>query len=108
MSYADFAQAWSVVLVAIYTALVVITLIRASLPVSRTEVIRVHARYIEGPAVTMLLIVAVILWVSASSFDHEQWDLILRYVGAAIRGVLMALGGWLIAYYWTTRRTWLP
>lgn len=111
MSYADFASAFSVMVVAQYVALVGISIKRARFrdprAYVRTESVASHARLVEGPVATILLIAA--LWTTLAAFNigRDSYALIAALFVAFMRGVLGMLGIWLLALYWKQRRTWL-
>lgn len=110
MSYADFASAFSVMVVAQYLGLVVVTVKRARFrdprAYVRTESVAAHARFIEGPIVTLLLIAALGTAAAAFNIGQDSYARIAGLFVAFTRGLLFMLGWWLWAWFWRQRRTW--
>ena len=106
MSYPEIALSLNIAGLVIYTALEIIILRRAFLSRPETRTVVQHARLIEGPAVTLLLIVQVGLFVSAVNLARPEYVDIVRLTLAFVRSVLVLGGFWLLLAYWAVRRTW--
>ncbi len=109
-SYQDFAGGLSVGLVVLYTALVLIAARRALYSgrrlVSEREIVAAHSRHVEGPALTMLLVLAVFTLVSAVNLDDPNYEMVIRLAVSFVRGTLFVGGLYIGAWYMTVRDTW--
>ena len=107
--YADFARVLSIVVVVLYLALVYIAARRAQYrgrSVRRTELVTVHARKVEGPVLTVLLLAAIGVAFAAAFIGQVEYARVAGLAVAGIRGALLILGLWLAAWYWQVRETW--
>lgn len=111
MSYALFAQVWSVVVLVLWVALLSIAVRRASFRdrngVHRMETVATHARYFEGPIVSFGLAMALITAVAATLIGTDDYARFVAIAIAFARGFLLPLGIGLLAWYWRERSTWL-
>ena len=107
MSYQEFAAGLSVVGVALYSLLVGIAFRRARFGRPH-ESVSDHARRVEGPLVTILLVVALGLLVSALVLNNPTYAETVRYVFGAIRGFMILAGVFVLWSYWQVRETWWP
>jgi len=110
LDYDVFANVLSVVDIVLCLSLVVIAFRRTRFHDRRKIVRQIdvasNARHLEGPVVTLLLIVAIITGATALFRDSEEYIVVLRAAVQAIRGILLAVGC-LIGYgYWLQRVTW--
>lgn len=112
MSYADFARLLSVVIVLMYSVLVIIAARRAKYrdrrSSTRTELVTVHARKVEGPTLTVLLLAAIGVAIAAAFIGEPDYARAAGLTIAGLRGALFVLGLWLLAWYWQQRDTWAP
>lgn len=110
LRYQDFAILLSGLVLLQYTALLVIALRRSHFRDRRrrprTESVAAHARFIEGPVITVLLLCAVGVFLAAVVIGSPNYTLVAGLVVASIRGGLFCLGLWLLAFYWYQRPTW--
>lgn len=114
ISYQDFAVTLSIVVVVQYLLLLIIAARRAGfderqaakLPTPAT-IIKVHARFVEGPVVTVLFLVAILVGVPSLVIGSADYAAVAGLAVASIRGGLFFLGWWLLAWYWRERQTWM-
>jgi len=108
MTYQEMSTVLSLAGVAIYLGLGAIALRRARLGHrdTRMESVADHARRIEGPFATVLLIVAVGLLFSALNLNSPDYADRVKYVFGFIRGIMVAGGLWVLLAQWQVRETW--
>lgn len=109
MTYQAFASTLSLFGVALYAVLVAIAARRAHLGRAYAEVepIVLHARRVEGPLLTALLIVALGMLVSASLLGSPAYAELVKLTLSLVRGFLIVTGLYVAGWYWTVRETWL-
>ena len=108
IEYQVFATALSVALVILYAALAAIALRRARRGHGGSELIAIHARRVESPLFTALLLTAIALTLSALFIRNTvDGQALLRLALAFVRGVLLAGGTVVLVWYWQVRSTWL-
>ena len=106
IEYATFATALSALLIVLYAALAGFAFRRARRGHGEMELIAVHARRVEGPVFSALLIAAILLMASAVGIGATDSASISRVALGATRGVLLVVGVNLLGWYWTVRETW--
>lgn len=110
-TYDIFADILSVAVVLEYLALVLIAIRRSSFRdrrrSARANDITVHARMIEGPMLTILFIVAVVLLGTRIAIAWTDYYTVLRIGASLLRGALFIGGLWALGAYWQVRETWL-
>jgi hypothetical protein len=111
VTYPAFATLISAVLLIEYVTLVGIAWRRAHFRDNRyasiAELVTAHARRVEGPLLTVCLVVALALFVSALSLFWPEYGETARALGlAAVRGALLVGGLYLLGWYWQVRETW--
>lgn len=110
LAYAEFAALLSVVDVALYLVLLTIAFRRAAFrdrrAIARTETIAIHARFVEGPVITVLALIAIATAILAVNIGQADYAKFAGWFVAAVRGGLFFFGLWLAGWYWKVRATW--
>lgn len=116
VSYSAFAITLSAVVVVQYLALLIIALRRAGFDERQAEraklpnpiaIVKTHARFVEGPVVTVLFLVAILVGVPSLLIGSADYSAVAGLAIASIRGGLFFLGWWLLGWYWRERQTWM-
>ena len=106
MDYGTFSLAVSLVDVVLYAALMVIA-------GRREHWLRRHPEHVrtllltQSPALIVLFSVSVLLLVTSLTIGHSDYAEAMRLAAAAMRGIILAFGLWLVGWYVTVRETWL-
>lgn len=110
VSYSDFAVTLSAVVMVQYLVLLLIALRRAGFndrrAYVRQESVAAHARFVEGPVITVGLFFALFTAAAAIVIGRPEYARIAGLAVASIRGGLFVLGCWLLLWYWHQRATW--
>ena len=110
MSYRDFAVVLSAVVVVQYLVLVAFAIKRSRFRDRRVqfqESVAAHARSIEGPTWTVLLLAGLGTGIAAALIQTQAYALFAALLVASLRGALFFLGWWALGWYWRQRATWL-
>lgn len=85
----------------------VLLLIAARRAASRGRAdVSIHARFIEGPLVTVGLLLGLFTLVSALNLNNPEYQDILVLTMAAVRGAVLAAGLYMLGFFWVVRDTW--
>lgn len=110
VSYGDFAVTLSVVVIIQYLVLLGVAIRRARFrdrrAFVRQESVALHARMIEGPAITVGFFFALFTAAAAIVIGQPEYARIAGLAVASIRGGLFVLGWWWLLWYWHQRATW--
>ena len=98
IDYATFSFAISALLVLLYGLLTVIAL--------RWKRVFDRPVAIVGPVVTVLFAISILLFISSLTIGHPELGDLSRFVVALVRGMMAALGLYLVGWFLAAKGIW--